>query len=339
MSQRSLYSPPSLPSLLRLFFLHWLGEQQNASPKTVEAYRDAWRLFLRFVSDRKRKGVAQLRLEDLDESEVLAFLEHIEKTRKVSIATRNCRLAALRSFFSFVANREPLAAEQCVEVLRIPFKRKPKRAMVYLEPVEVAAILAQPDKSILEGQRDHVLLSLLYNTGSRIEEALNLCPQDFHFATPSHVRLFGKGRKERIAPLWPETVNVLRALLRRQPRQPNEQVFLNRYGTRLSPSGFRYRLRQYIIAAARKQPSLARKKITPHSFRHTIAVHLVSSGVDVTVIRSWLGHAHLSTTNIYAEANLEAKRRALEQVDPKLRRNRAPRWKRDAHLMEWLDSL
>lgn len=330
---------PSLATLLHAFFIKWLGEQRNVSPRTVQAYRDAWRLFLRFTARRQGKQVAKLQLEDLTENEVLAFLQHVEQDRHSSIATRNCRLAALRSFFSFVAEHEPVAARQCSDVLRVPFKRAPRRAMAYLEAPEVAAIISQADPSNVEGQRDHVLLSLLYNTGARIQEALNLRPKDFHLMSPAHVRLLGKGQKERIAPLWPETAHLLATFLKRQPRNSDEHLFRNRYGAPLTASGFRFRLRRYVKAAGAAQPLLLRKRVTPHTFRHTIAVHLVASGVDVTIIRDWLGHAHLDTTNIYAAANIESQRKALEQVAPRTRNRKPPRWKRDADLLAWLDSL
>lgn len=330
---------PSLPKLLHAFFHEWLIEQRNASHRTVLAYRDAWRLFLGFVAERQKIKVASIGLENLRRAEVTAFLQHIEKVRGASIITRNCRLAALRSFFGFVAANEPLAALQCAEVLQVPFKKAPKRAIRYLESEEVAAILGQPDRASAEGQRDHALLSLLYNTGARIQEALDLRPSDLHLNSPGHVRLMGKGRKERIAPLWPETAEVLAALLRRCPRAPEETLFVNRYGEPLTASGFRFRLRQYVRAAAKEAPTIAQKRVTPHLFRHTTAVHLVAAGVDVTVIRSWLGHADLETTNHYAQANLETKRKALEQADPKLRPEKPPRWKRDADLLAWLDSL
>ena len=330
---------PSLANLLHAFFHSWLAEQRNASRHTVQAYRDAWRLFLRFVAKRRERQVSDLRLEDLTESGVLAFLQHIEQERRCSTATRNCRLAALRSFFSFVAEHEPLAARQCAEVLRVPLKRAPQRATIYLEPAETSAILSQPDRSTPEGQRDHALLSLLYNTGARIQEALNLRPQDLRLKSPAHVRIMGKGQKERISPIWMETAELLAALMRRNVRRPDEPLFFNRYGMPLTAAGFRFRLRQYVRAAAAKEPTLTQKRVTPHVFRHTTAVQLVAAGVDVTVIRSWLGHAHLDTTNHYAQANLETKRKALEQVDPGLRPTKPPRWKRDADLLAWLDSL
>jgi site-specific recombinase XerD len=330
---------PSLHSLLHTFFHSWLVEQRNASRHTVISYRDTWRLFLRYVAASRHQLVAKLRLPDLTATEVLAFLKDCEEQRRVSIATRNCRLAALRSFFAFLIDREPLAAGQCAEVLRIPVKRARQRELCYLEEHEVAAILAQPDRSTIEGQRDHTLLAFLYNTGARIQEALDLCPSSLRLESPAQVRLVGKGRKERLCPLWPETTALLRALLLRAPRQPDQRIFVNRYGEPLGAAGVRFKLGQYVKRARKGIPSLAEKRVSPHTFRHTTAVHLVAAGVDVTVIRSWLGHAHLDTTNHYARANVETKRRALEKVATASRPGKAPRWKRDAELMAWLDSL
>lgn len=329
----------ALPALLHGFFHNWLAEQRNASHHTILAYRDAWRLFLRFTADRAKRPVAKLALNQLTATEVLAFLQHVEATRGASVATRNCRLAALRSFFLFVADREPVMVAQCAEVLRIPSKKKPKRAVCYLEADEVAAILAQPDQSTLLGQRDHTLLGFLYNTGARIQEALDVCPKHLRLESPAHVQLFGKGRKERFCPLWPETAELLLALLRRQPRKPDDPIFCNRYGHKLGASGVRYQLHHYIELASIKVPSLSAKRISPHTFRHTTAVHLIAAGVDVTVIRSWLGHAHLDTTNHYAQANLQTKRDALEHVTSKSRPSKPPRWKQDKDLLAWLDSL
>jgi site-specific recombinase XerD len=228
----------NFPQLLHAFFHVWLAGQRNNSCHTVRSYRDTWRLFLRFMAAQQQRPVAALRLDDLTASEILAFLDHSEKERNVSIGTRNCRLAALRSFFCFVADREPLAARQCAEVLRIPVKRGPRRLTCYLESEEVTAILAEPDRKTLDGQRDHALLALLFNTGARIQEALDLCPQAVRLESPCQVRLLGKGRKERICPLWPETAELLAALLQRQPRAPDEPMFVNRYGQPLGASGF-----------------------------------------------------------------------------------------------------
>jgi site-specific recombinase XerD len=328
-----------LPRLLQAFFHSWLVHQRGASTNTVHAYRDTWRLFLRFVAKRRQHDVADLALADLSGNEVLAFLDHVEHDRHASISTRNCRLAALRSFFLFVADHEPSVAGHCAEVLRIPTKRAPHRTITYLDPEEVAAILAQPERTTPLGQRDHALLAFLYNTGARIEEALTLTPTAIRLDAPAQVRLVGKGRKERICPLWPETASLITALLRRVPRGGDEPIFANRYGQPLHASGVRFRLRQYVASAAKQHPRLRDKHVTPHTFRHTAAVHLVAAGVDVTVIQSWLGHVHLDTTFLYAQANVETKRKAIEQVDGGARPARPPRWKREPALMAWLDSL
>ncbi len=328
----------SFPQLLHAFFYDWLIAQRNTSRHTIVAYRDSWRLFLRFVAQHHQKTVAKLTLEHLSATEVLAFLNHLEQERHVSIITRNCRLAALRSFFTFVADREPLAAAQCAEVLRIPTKRAPQREPAYLETEEVTAILAQPNRTTREGQRDHTLLALLYNTGARIQEALDLCPRALRLAPPAAVRLYGKGKKERSCPLWPETAELIAALLQRMPRQDDQPIFVNRYGQPLSAAGVRYKLRHYVQAAARQVHSLAGKQVTPHTFRHSTAAALVAAGVDITVIRSWLGHVHLDTTNRYAQANLQIKRQALEQITDG-RPAEPPRWKGNDRLLDWLDTL
>ena len=329
----------SFPQLLHAFFHDWLVRQRNVSHHTVLSYRDSWRLFLRFVAAGKATSVARLGLSDLSEVQVLAFLDDIEQVRKSSIGTRNCRLAALHSFFSFVADREPLAAAQCAAVLRIPNKKMSKAEVSGLDEDEITAILAQPNRSKAEGQRDHVLLAVLYNTGARIQEALDLSPQSVRWESPFQVRLLGKGRKERHCPLWPETVALLRALLKRTPRGEGEAIFVNRYGDPLKASGVRFKLKKYVTTAAQKVPSLAGKRVSPHKFRHATAVSLVAAGVDVTVIRDWLGHESLDTTNIYARASLETKRKALEKVDPSARPSKPPRWKREVELLSWLDSL
>jgi site-specific recombinase XerD len=319
-----MHMTATLPQLLHGFFHDWLAQQRNVSAHTVRSYRDTWRLLLRFVAGRQKRPVAKLTIEQITATEALAFLQHCEQERKASIGTRNCRLAALRSFFSFVADREPLLAAQCAEVLRIPTKRALRRALRSLEMEEVRAILAQPNRNTVEGQRDHALLALLYNTGARIQETLNLGPQEVRFESPAQVRLVGKGRKERLCPLWPETVELLKALLKRQPTEKHGPIFVNRYGNPLGASGVRYKLRQYVKAAAMKMPSLTTKHVSPHLFRHTAAVHLVDAGVDVTVIRDLLGHANLDTTNHYAQASLVTKREALEKVST--RPTKPPRW-------------
>jgi site-specific recombinase XerD len=329
----------SLAALLHEFFHEWMGSQRNLSAHTVHSYRDSWKLLLRFTAERKRREIVRLSLVDFDADEVKAFLDYLENERKVSIGSRNCRLAAIHSFFSFVAHREPLALDQCAEIARIPVKKTSQPAMCYMDAEEIAAILREPDRSRLVGQRDHALLAFLYNTGARIQEALDVCPRALRFESPAQVELLGKGRKSRVCPLWPETVDILKALLERHPRPESEPIFVNRYGMPLGARGVRFKLKKYVRAAARHVPSLATKRVTPHTWRHSVGVQLVAAGVDVTVIRNWFGHARLDTTNRYARANLETKRKALEQVDQGTRPGRPPRWRRDPDLITWLDSL
>jgi site-specific recombinase XerD len=331
--------PPDLPRLLHAFFYEWAVRQRNLSPHTIRSYRDTWRLFLRFAAARARRPVCDLKVEDLGDTAVLAFLDHTERERHGSVGTRNCRLAALRSFFSYVAAREPSTIALCTAVLHIPTKRAAQRALCYLDAPEVEAILAQPHRDILEGQRDHALLAFLYNTGARIQEALDLCPNAIRFAAPAAVRLIGKGRKERICPLWPETAQLLRSLLARQPRPPDAPLFVNRYGQPLRASGVRFKLARYVTSATKSVPSLADKDISPHTFRHSAAVALIAAGVDIAVIRSWLGHASLDTTAHYAQANLETKRNALQRVTPPRPRRHSPSWRHSKDVLTWLDSL
>jgi site-specific recombinase XerD len=218
-------------------------------------------------------------------------------------------------------------------------KKTVRPAVGYLDSEEVTAILRQPDRSTLEGQRDHALLALLYNTGARIQEALSLCPAAVRLSSPAQVKLYGKGRKERISPLWPETAQLLAALLKRYPRPDHEPLFVNRYGRPLGAAGVRYKLVQYVRTAAKELTSLRDKRVTPHTFRHTAGVQLVAAGVDITVIRSWLGHVSLDTTNHYARANIETKRLAIERIDRSTRPGSPPRWRRNPNLLAWLDSL
>jgi site-specific recombinase XerD len=329
----------SFPQLLHAFFHDWLVQQRNVSHHTVLSYRDSWRLFLRFVAARKATSVARLGLSDLSEVHVIAFLNDIEQVRNSSIGTRNCRLAALHSFFSFVADREPLAAAQCAAVLRIPNKKMSKPEVSGLDEDEITAILAQ---QIARKRRANAIMCCW--RFSTIPEPVFrrrwICLLSlFRWESPFQVRLRGKGRKERHCPLWPETVALLRALLKRTPRGEGEPIFVNRYGDPLKASGVRFKLKKYVAAAAQRVPSLAGKRVSPHKFRHATAVSLVAAGVDVTVIRDWLGHESLDTTNIYARASLETKRKALEKVDPSARPGKPPRWKREVELLNWLDSL
>ena len=296
-------------------------------------------MFLRFVAQQLQRDVAKLDTSELTAQRVIEFLDDAERTRKVKIATRNCRLAAIKGFFAFLVDKDPTWGAHCAAVLRIPMKRGPKREPCSMDRDETEAILVQPDHASELGMRDRTLLAFFYNTGARISEVLAVSTKDLRLESPFQVRLFGKGRKQRICPLWPETVHLLRTLLGQQKLASDEAIFRNRYGEALSASGVRFRLRAYLATAAQKAPRLAAKRITPHTFRHTAAVHLLESGVDVAIVKDWLGHASLDSTYLYARANLDTKRKALQHLELKTPGGKRKAWKQSPGLMSWLDSL
>jgi site-specific recombinase XerD len=329
----------SLPVLLNEFFHQWLKHELGCSVHTIRSYRDSWRLFLNYAADVLAKPIHALTVRDLTADTVRGFLEHLHSRRNASVSTRNCRLAALHSVFRYLADREPLAALQCNTILQIPMKKGVQRKPQYLESREIEAILRQPDTATREGHRDKALFTLLYNTGARIQEALDLRVRSVSLDSPRTVTLLGKGQKERTLAIWKDTAQWIRSYLRRTPSGPDDFLFVNRYGRQLTRSGARFRLKGYVARAAKTEASLRRHKVSAHTFRHTAAVHLVSSGVNVEVIRAVLGHADVGTTNHYSEASAETKRAALERVGAKRRPSQPPRWRRDNGVLQILDSL
>jgi site-specific recombinase XerD len=324
---------------LRMFLGDYLPNQRRSSPGTVRAYRDALKLLLRHASASTGRSVAELRITNLDRTMVLTFLESIETTRGNGVTTRNQRLAAIRSFFRFVSSNLPDAVEQCAQIVAVPQKRGESRAIDYLTTDEVRALLASVSVDAREGRRDDLLLRFLYNTGARVQEAVDVRPCDLQLDSPAHVLLRGKGRKERLCPLWPDTVQRVNAVLRDAALDPasTQPLFMNRDGEKLTRFGVRYILAKYVEAASRQCPSLEKKNIHPHTMRHTTAMHLLQSGVDLNTIRCWLGHASVTTTNRYVEIDLEMKRQALGAMalPPRGRRPAIP----DAELLTWLESL
>ena len=303
-----------LPELLQSYFRHWLANQRNVSHHTIISYRDSWRLFLRFVAQQLQRDVAKLDTSELTAERVIEFLDNAERTRKVKIATRNCRLAAIKGFFSFLADKDPTWGAQCAAVLRIPMKRGPKREPCSMDRDETEAILAQPDHARELGMRDRALLAFFYNTGARISEVLAVSTQDQRLESPFQVRLFGKGRKERICPLWPETVHLLRALLNQQKLERNEVIFRNRYGEPLSASGVRFRLRAYLVAATQQAPRLATKRITPHTFRKASSYYTTFQS---PFILKTIGLGQVQSAAVYGRSGLLAPEPAqLAIVDP-----------------------
>lgn len=332
----------TLSALVQSFFTVALP-QRGISPLTILSYRDAMKLLLRFVAERKRRSVVHLEVADLDAAAVRDFLDHLEKKRSNEIATRNNRLAALRSFFAFVAAEEPSLADHCRRICTIPLKRAPVRSVPYLEQDEMQALLAAPDSSSATGRRHHAVLIFLYNTGARVQEMTDVRASDLHLGRPPQVLLRGKGRKERICPLWASTARVLRRLLDETAISPglDRRVFRNAQLEPLTRFGVDYILKKYAAVVAGAIPTLARKRVSPHTIRHTAAVHMLNAGVDLNVIRSWLGHVDLRTTSIYAEINLATKRKAIETCAPSatIGRTRRPSWKRKPDLLTWLEAL
>ena len=328
-----------LASYIHSFLQDYLPLQRGFSRHTILSYLDTIKLFLNFIAACEGKSISRLTLTDLSPSLVVTFLDHLEKERRNTIQTRNNRLASIRSFCRYLSLHEPLIFDHCQRILAIPFKRMKTASMEYLEREEMKAILQAVDRSAPEGHRDYTLLFFMLNTGARAQEIISLTANSLQLEHPFQVRFLGKGSKQRLCPLWPETATLLRRLLHQRAIHPRSEslVFVNHRGQNLTRYGIRYLLSKYVHKAAKHCPSLQRKRIHPHTLRHTTGMSLLQSGVDINTIRAWLGHAHLETTNRYAEANLEMKRKVLESYLP-LTKNSRP-WKRSDKLIEWLESL
>lgn len=307
-------TPRRFADLLQDFFSQYLMNQRNVSPQTVAAYRDTFRLLLEFVQAHRNTAPTDVQLADLDAPCILKFLDHLEHRRQNTIRSRNARLAALRCFFHYAPAREPTCLPIAQRVLAIPMKRFDRPLLGFLSTQETQAVLEAPDPTTFSGRRDRVLLALLYNTGARVSELAGLKVADLTLAATSCLQLRGKGRKQRCVPLWPTTARQLRGWLKHIPRSPEAPLLPNAAGTFLTRSGIAKRLARAVGAAARKLPTLQGRRISPHTFRHTTAMHLLQAGVDINVIALWLGHASPTTTHEYVEADLKMKARALGKL-------------------------
>lgn len=334
-------SPNTLASTLRAFFLDYLSTLRGLSPHTIRSYRDGLTLLLRFVAAHTRREIAVLDVDDLTADVVIAFLADLETTRHATVRTRNIRLAALHTFFRFLATQHPDRLEHAQRILGIPFKRTRPRAIEYLEYEELQAVLAGVDRTTPAGRRDYTLLATLFNTGARVQELLDVRPIDLQLARPCQVRLVGKGRKPRTCPLWPQTARLLRTLCAERGLGPgaDARLFVNQRGAPLTRFGVRFLLAKYLRRATATRPQLAHKRLHPHSLRHSTAVHLLKSGVDLLTIAHWLGHASVTTTNRYVTIDLDMKRKALAKAQPLSPSPRRPAWRRDATILEWLEAL
>jgi integrase/recombinase XerD len=298
------------------------------------------KLLLQFAAARCRRSVDQLVIEDLTAPLVLDFLADLETSRGNTIRTRNARLAAVQTFFRYVAGREPALAAVCSSVLAIPAKKALRPMRGYLSEQELGHLLAQVDRLAKHGERDYVLLSVLYDTGARIQELLDLTPRDFHLETPPFVCVRGKGRRERLCPLLPQSARLVRQFLRAEGRQLDEQQPFpqNRQGGRLGRHGARYILLKYLRRATRSMPTLARVGISPHTLRHTKAMHLLQSGVPLVMVKDFLGHVGMQSTEVYVQADLDMQRKALDSANGP-HAAQAPQPRLSSSLIEWLESL
>ena len=309
-------STPDFPALLQAFFTDRLRQQRRASPHTVAAYRNTFRLLLRFAAARLGRAPSRLALADLDAGFLGEFLDHLERERGNSARSRNARLAALHAFFRYVAFTDPAHALLCQRILAIPSKRFERGLVEFLGEQESEALLDAPDPATWIGRRDRALLLVAVQTGLRVSELTALRRQDVTFGTGAHVRCHGKGRKLRCTPLRRDVTRVLEAWLRERPPDPDTPVFPSSRGGRLSEDAVERLVAKHVIAARPRCPSLGGKRITPHTLRHTAAMQLLQRGVDRSVIALWLGHESIETTQVYLHADLRLKEQALARTAP-----------------------
>jgi integrase/recombinase XerD len=323
--------------LLAAFFTQRLQQQRNASPHTIAAYRDTFRLLLTFAQEHLRTPPCELELAELDAALITAFLQHLEQVRRNTVRTRNARLAAIHSFVRFVALQEPAHSCTCQRVLAIPTKKGERKLVVSLARDEEEALLAAPDASTWLGRRDRALLTLLLQTGLRSSELRELRCEDVVLSRGAHVRCRGKGRKERCTPLTRETVAVLRAWLVERAGGASGPIFPSRRGVLLSRDAIERLVTKYATQASTTCASLRTKRVTPHVLRHTTAVSLLRAGNDRSVIALWLGHESIETTQMYLDADLAMKERALARTAPL--RAGPGRYRPPDHLLAFLKAL
>jgi integrase/recombinase XerD len=306
----------SLAPVLQTFFTERLIQQRNASPHTIASYRDTFRLLLAFTQERTGKAPYQLDIADLDAVLIGAFLTYLETDRGVSVRTRNARLTAIRSLFSYAALRHPEHAAVIQRVLAIPPKRFTRNLVTFLTAPEIDALLQAPDLAAWIGRRDHALLVVALQTGLRVSELTALTVADLELGTGAHLRCVGKGRKQRITPLTKTTRAVLAAWLKERGGRPTAPLFPGPAGHQLSRDAVRRLLSRHVLTATRICPTLATKTVSPHTLRHSCAMTLRDAGVDISVIALWLGHADIRTAQIYLHADLAVKERALARTTP-----------------------
>jgi len=329
--------PASFAALLERFFTQRLMQQRQASAHTISSYRDTFRHFLKFVQARLHKPPSQLRFEQIDAPLIVAFLDDLEKRRGLIVRSRNLRLTAIHSFFRFAALEAPTYSAQIQRVLAIPSKRYTRTLVPFLTRAEVDALLRAPDQSTWSGRRDHAFMLVAVQTGLRLSEMTGLKREDLVLGAGAHLRVFGKGRKERCTPIAKPTLAVLKAWLRECQRGDGQILFPSAKGNRLSVHGVQYMLNKHRLAASKSCPSLRQKRVTVHRLRHTMAMDLLQSGVDRSVIALWLGHESVETTQIYLDASLAMKEQALAKTTPP--HGRPGRYRPSDELVDFLNRL
>jgi site-specific recombinase XerD len=330
-------------TLVMKFFHNYLANERGVSVNTISSYSDCIRLLLDYAANRLSLSPDKLSFDAVNDQIILDFLDHIEAARKNAAATRNQRLASIKTFFRFLAHHEPTMLVACERVCAIRAKSVPHKIMDTLESREVQAIFTGITVDTVHNARDLALLSLLYNTGARVQELVDLDVDDLRLEAPCHVKLTGKGRKERIVPIHKETAENLSRYfdMRKNGGASSKTVFLNEKGFRLTRFGVSHIIKERVADAVRHESSLRGRKITPHTFRHTTALHLIQSNVDISVVKEWLGHASIKTTSLYVEINIEMKRKALAAFPPPVRSGTAhemPNWRKPG-VMEFLSNL
>lgn len=332
-------TPETLGRLLHAFFEDHLRCQKGLRPTTVQSYRDTLRLFLQFIARAKRCKLTRLRPCDFTAERVLGFLSHLEAERGNAVATRNQRLAALRTFFEYLANQDPAMLLEAQRVAAVPTKRSAPPLTRFLEREELEALFENLPSTGRWALRDRALLLFLYNTGARVQEAAELRAGNLELGAKPRVHLHGKGDKWRVCPLWTQTALLLSELLEAAPANPDTPVFVAATGRALTRFGIYKIVRRHTS----QEPRLQHAAISPHVLRHSTAAHLLEAGVEINVIRAWLGHVSLETTNRYAEINLRMKAQALEVCEPPVSASaafpRKPIWRDDESLLKWLQSL
>jgi site-specific recombinase XerD len=334
--------PTDFSKHLSHYLLSFLPGQRNMSSNTIRSYRDTFKLMLTFSKTRKKILPEKLTLEMITKEYILEFLDWLESERNSSISSRNQRLAAIRAFFRYVQSEEPSGMYQYQQIISISQKKHKKGVVTHLSPEAVQLLLSYPDKKTKTGRRDLTVLSVLYDTGARVQELIDLTPRSIRFDAPAVISLTGKGAKTRHVPMMQATSEMLRGYMNENglslPGKADTPLFYNRQNNKLTREGIAYILDKY-VALSKNQHDIFPERVTPHVLRHTKAMHLLQAGINIVYIRDILGHVDIKTTEIYARMDSEMKRKALENAYPNMNNTDLPEWNTDNDLMGWLEEM